>query len=230
MENTMSPSVADLPPVLRVKQLTFGYAHRQLFNNLSLSFGPGFTWIQGGNGSGKSTFLQLVAGALRPLAGRIDVQGVPQDTDPLAYRRWVFWCGPGALPFDHLSALEYFGFIQGLYPSFDLDALASHVAGFGLESHQSKLMRSLSTGTQRKVWLAAALSMRTPVVLLDEPLNALDQASLRHLEASLAARAQPQAANPQAWLVASHEPFGRAADHAVHVDIESPHPVLGKGQ
>ncbi len=209
--NASLPTSA-LQPSLQITALSFSYTQRRLFNTLSLHFEPGFTWITGGNGSGKSTLLKLIAGALAAESGQVTLQGICQAQHALEYRRQIFWCGPGPLPFDHLTPREYFGFILGLYPQLDLQTLATHVEGFGLGPHMDMLLRTLSTGTQRKVWLAAALSANTPVRLLDEPLNALDTASLEHLHHSLALAALETP--PVVWLVVSHDAFGPASINA----------------
>jgi ABC-type multidrug transport system ATPase subunit len=188
--------------VLSIQNLSFSYPRRHVFTGWSAQIGPGLTWLQGPNGSGKSTLLSVLAGALPPLTGQITVRGIDQQAQPLDYRREVFWCGPGGIAFDHLTAPEYFAFIADLYPRWAHDELDAHVAGLGLTPHLGNRLQALSTGTQRKVWLAAALAVGSAVVLLDEPLNALDAASLAYFRSSLAAKA---AQGHQAWLVASHE-------------------------
>lgn len=216
-ENTMTTAAPGAEPLLRVDGLRFGYSDRWLIDGLTFAFPPGVVWVQGGNGRGKSTLLKLLAGALAPAGGRIAVQAIDLALQPLDYRRRVFWCGPGPLAFDHLSPWEYFGFLRTLYPALHLPALQAHVEGLGLGPHAGSLLRRLSTGTQRKVWLAAALAAGTPVTLLDEPLNALDAASLQYLQGALAAAATPD----RLWIVASHEAFGAASRTASVLDLEA---------
>jgi ABC-type multidrug transport system ATPase subunit len=197
--------------MIEIKNLCFSYAQHALFAMFSAQFKPGITWVKGANGCGKSTLLKLLAGIVQPNHGQITLQGIPLTPDAMDYRLRQFWCGPGPIAFDHLTPLEYLGFMQSLYPSFDAQALPAHVDGFSLTPHLQTPMRALSTGTQRKVWLTAALSAHTPVTLLDEPLNALDTASLRYLEAALADCAQQA---DRAWIIVSHEAFGVASDKA----------------
>lgn len=199
--------------ILLIEGLSFSYPGRPLFTGLSAQLGPGLIWLRGPNGSGKSTLLALLAGALRPITGQIAVNGIAQAGQPLGYRRQVFWCGPGPLAFDHLRPPEYFAFIAGLYPGFDPQALAGHVQAFGLAPHLGQRLSALSTGTQRKVALATALAVGTALVLLDEPFNALDAASLAHLQAMLS---DADGSRDRAWLVASHpDPGAGLAGRAV---------------
>jgi ABC-type multidrug transport system ATPase subunit len=202
--------------LLRVDGMSFSYPERHVFTQWSARFAPGLTWLRGGNGSGKSTLLKLLAGVLPPLTGRVAVAGIDIAADPLAYRREVFWCGPGAIAFDHLRPEEFFGFMQSLYPRFDTQGLAAQLQGFALQPHLGQRLNALSTGTQRKVWISAALSAGSRVVLLDEPMNALDAASLAWLHGQLLERA---ASRSQAWLVASHEGLGPAQASAVLLEL-----------
>ena len=198
-------------PLLRVQALSFSYPRRHVFTHWSADFAAGITWLRGANGSGKSTLLKLLAGALPMLTGEISVAGIDALAQPIPYRREVFWCGPGHIAFDHLRAPEYFGILRSLYPRLDTAALDAHIAGFGLAPFLATRLAALSTGTQRKVWLSAALSIGASVVLMDEPFNALDAASLAHLQRSLAAHAGDSG---RAWIVASHEPVV-AATHVL---------------
>lgn len=118
--------------ILQIEGLSLSYPGRPLFTGYSTQIGPGMTWLRGPNGCGKSTLLALLAGALRPITGHIAVNNISQASQPLDYRREVFWCGPGPVVFDHLRPPEYFGFIAGLYPRFNTLALAGHVQALGL--------------------------------------------------------------------------------------------------
>lgn len=198
--------------VLKVRGLSHSYPGRHVFTHWSADIAPGLTWLRGPNGCGKSTLLKLLAGALPPLTGTLAVRGVDAAADPLGYRREVFWCGPGAIAFDHLRPLEYTGFLQTLYPRWDAAALPDWLQRLGLQPFLHTRLAAMSTGTQRKLALAAALVSGCAVVLLDEPLNALDSASLAQLRSGLLAvhAGAGQAGRqerPQAWLVASHEPL-----------------------
>jgi ABC-type multidrug transport system ATPase subunit len=210
-------------PVLSVEGLHFSYPHRHVFSAWSHRFGPGLTWLKGNNGSGKSTLLKLLAGALPPWRGRIALDDIEQQAHALAYRREVFWCGPGPIALDHLTPIEYWGFMRQLYPRLDETQLRQHMTAFGLAPHLDAPLRSLSTGTQRKVWVAASLSAGTRVTLIDEPFNALDAASLAHLREALASCAQQ---THRIWILTSHEDLGPASAWARVLNLDAPVPPV----
>lgn len=203
-------------PVLQAQSLRFAYRGRPVFDGASFAFAPGLTWLQGPNGSGKSTLLKLLGGALDPASGRRVAAGIDASEAPLEYRRRVFWCGAGPLPFDHLRAPEYFGFLAGLYPHFDTPLLDALVQDFALAAQLHVPIRSLSTGTQRKVALCAALCAGTDAVLLDEPLDALDDAAVARARQLFAQRRDDAR---RAWIVASHPPPCDGADALASVRL-----------
>lgn len=202
--------------LLAASDITFAYPARQIFGRWSHGFGSGLTWLQGRNGDGKSTLLRILAGSLIPRMGSLIIHGACSNKDALEYRRNLFWCGPGELPLAHLKPAEYFGFMAHLYPDFDNDDLQRHVEAFALHPHLASPLASLSTGTQRKVWISAALAAKTCVMLLDEPFNALDASSAQHLRLEL--KNFPQDAG-RALVIASHEDIGSAGDSATILNL-----------
>ena len=196
-------------PVLSVDGLTFAYASQPLFTGWSHAFRPGVTWVRGDNGCGKSTLLRLLGGALEPRGGTIRFDGLDVQGDPIEYRRRVYWCGPDGPAFDHLKPAEFFAFVAGLYPAFDAELPTALVPALGLDAFLARRIDQLSTGSRKKVAVIAALAAGTDVVLLDEPLAALDRGSAAVLKRYLAdAATDPD----RLWIVASHEPI--AGDEA----------------
>lgn len=211
----LGPGTASAP-LLQVQRLTFSYAQSHVLSAWSHEFGGGLTWVRGRNGCGKSTLLKLLAGVMPPASGEVRLGAMRLDAQPLDYRRHVFWCGPGALAFEHLTMAEYFAFMRGLYASVDDLALQQHVTGFGIGPFANMPLAAMSTGTQRKVWLAMALSAGTRVVLMDEPFNALDAGSVQHLQGALVHAAHDAT---RACILVSHEELGPAAAHATELTL-----------
>lgn len=209
-------SLPTSPGILEAANINFAYPTRQIFTQWSHRFGPGLTWVQGRNGEGKSTLLRIVAGSLDPQTGSLSIRGTIQHNSPIEYRRLQFWCGPSQIPFDHLTPLEYFSFMAHLYPGFDKDELKRHIDAFALNQFLGSQLSILSTGTQRKVWISAALSAGTPITLLDEPFNALDAASTAHLRKALKIAGHDA---HRAYIVVSHEDIGPAGENAVILNL-----------
>jgi len=193
---------------LTARGLCFGHRPAPaplLFDGLALDLPPGVSWLGGEEGSGKTTLLQLLAGALPPGAvrGRLVLQGLDLAQDPAAHARQVAWFDPRDAALDGQSARQVFAALPRHHPSWDAQALQAHIAGLSLAPHLDKTLAMLSTGTRRKVLLAAALAAGAPLTLLDQPFMALDRPSIAHLLAHLAHAAQ---ATGRAWLVADHVP------------------------
>ncbi|RJP67889.1 MAG: ATP-binding cassette domain-containing protein [Comamonadaceae bacterium] len=189
-------------PVLQVKGLQFAWGDRVLFNGLSFDLPPGVSLVRGGDGTGKSTLLSLLAGAQTPGAGTFAIHGIRLDQQHDAYRHQVFWIDPQTEAHDALAAGGYLDSLSRHYPRFSADTMAELVDGFALGPHLAKPMYMLSTGSRRKVWLTAAFAAGTPLTLIDQPFAALDGPSLRFLRELL----QDAADHPsRAWLLADHE-------------------------
>lgn len=190
---------------LHIDELVFAYGQRWLFEGFCARAGAGVTWVQGANGSGKSTLLRLLAGALVPRHGTFELAGVRygagERVAPLAWRRQTFWGLSDPPPTPWLTIAECLGFVAGTYGGIDAARLREQVDALGLAPALATPLREASLGQQRKTLLALALALPVKLLLLDEPFNALDLASARHLSDTLAARA---AQGGQVILLTSH--------------------------
>ncbi|MEP6503965.1 MAG: ATP-binding cassette domain-containing protein [Betaproteobacteria bacterium] len=192
-------------PLLRIEKLVFAYGQRWLFEGFNAQAGAGVTWVQGANGSGKSTLLRLLAGALAPRHGHFELDGcrfaAGDRIAPLAWRQQTFWCLSDPPPTPWLTIAECLGFVSGADALADAQALREQVDALGLAKALATPLRDASLGQQRKTLLALALALPVKLLLLDEPFNALDVASARHLSDTLTARA---AQGAQVILLTSH--------------------------
>jgi ABC-2 type transport system ATP-binding protein len=190
---------------LRIDDLVFAYGQRWLFEGWTARAGAGVTWVQGANGSGKSTLLRLLAGALAPRHGTFELAGCRYAAGdrmaPLAWRQQTFWCLSDPPPTPWLTIAECLGFVSGSYANVDPDRVREQVDALGLTKALATPLRDASLGQQRKTLLALALALPVKLLLLDEPFNALDDASARHLSDTLTLRA---AQGGQVILLTSH--------------------------
>jgi ABC-2 type transport system ATP-binding protein len=189
-----------------------------IFDQWSHEFPRGLTWVRGHNGCGKSTLLQILGGALKPMAGRLNIGSIDESMNALEYRKNVYWCAPNNIAFDHLKPLEYFGFLLGLYEAFDKSVISEFVNAFNLSSFLNQRISKLSSGTQKKIAVMAALAVNTQVVLLDEPLATLDQAALQVVRDFLVKAAIEK---NQTGILTSHESLGDAQNHAQLLELPS---------
>lgn len=192
--------------ILRVHSVSFAYPGQPpLIAAWSASIGAGVTLVHGDTGSGKSTLLRVLAGTL-PAKGRLTLAGVHLDDDDAAYRRHVFFCDPTTGAFERQSARECTALLHAGDTGFQQAHWQSMVEGFALTPHLDKPMYMLSTGSKRKVWLAAALASGRALILLDEPTGGLDAASIGCLWGEMT-RFAGQA--PRAIVIASAERIDR---------------------
>ena len=192
----------ETPAILQADKLCFAYPQRSLFTNWSARITPGLTLLRGDDGSGKTTLLRLLAGELTADAGTLTINGIALRQQPDAYRRQVFWQDPRTTQFDAITALAYFESLRSQYPALDRALLEKLPEGLGLTPHLAKPLYMLSTGSKRKVWLAAAFATGATVTLLDDPFAALDKGSINFVLKLLANAAQ----HPQrAWVMAHYE-------------------------
>jgi ABC-2 type transport system ATP-binding protein len=170
--------------------------------------------LVGGNGAGKTTLLRALAGLARPSAGRATVAGTAPADDPTflekigylaqdvpLYRRWTAE--------DHLAMAAHL--------NSRWDDAAARDRLLGLRIPLDRRVESLSGGMRAQVALAVALGKRPEVLLLDEPLAALDPFARHEFMGSLAGAI---ADHPVTVLLSSHllPDLERVCDHLVLLD------------
>jgi len=180
---------AELPGSLSVSKLDFGFPGHKLFEGFSAVLTPGITLVRGGDGRGKTSLLQLLAGQLPARSGTLQLNGARLDLDAAQYRRQVFYIDPRSDTYDQATPPEVFAQLQARYPGFDSSRIAGLCEGLALTPHLEKKLFMLSTGSKRKVYLAAALAAGAPLTLLDDPFASLDRASINFLSSALDAQA-----------------------------------------
>jgi ABC-2 type transport system ATP-binding protein len=158
--------------------VTKTYGPKTAVDGLSLEIAPGeFFAVLGPNGAGKTTTIKMIAGLLRPDAGRILVCGHDTRTDTLAAKRVVAYVPDQPFLYDKLSGIEFMNFVADLYGvdgegrEKEMDRL---VELFSMRDFVRELTESYSHGMKQRLVLAATLLHRPRVILVDEPLVGLD--------------------------------------------------------
>ncbi|MFC5722827.1 ABC transporter ATP-binding protein [Streptomyces gamaensis] len=162
---------------IRFDGVTVAYGGTLALDSLDLTVEPGEVLaLLGPSGSGKTTALRAVAGFVRPAAGRVFLGG--RDVTGLApYRRGVGMVVQSYALFPHLrvDANVAFGLKARRTPRAETAGrVAAALEMTGMAAYARRYPRELSGGQQQRVAIARALAIRPGVLLLDEPLSALD--------------------------------------------------------
>ncbi|MDB5625283.1 MAG: spermidine/putrescine transporter ATPase subunit [Tardiphaga sp.] len=173
---TLSPAVAT--PLLRIDRVSKRFGDVGAVDDLSLEIGRGeFFALLGPSGCGKTTLLRLLAGFETPDTGRLLLDGA--DIAPvLPHRRPVNMMFQNYALFPHLSVRDNiaFGLKRAALPRAEINArVAEMVALVRLDGLEARKPDQLSGGQRQRVALARALARRPRLLLLDEPLAALDK-------------------------------------------------------
>src|SRR5664279_1944776 len=163
--------------------LTKSFGGRAAVDHIDLEVPTGsFFGLVGPNGAGKTTTLSMVTGLLRPDAGRVIVAGVDVWADPAAAKARMGVLPDGLRLFERLSGPEllgYLGRLRGIPATVVSDRATELISVLDLADAGNKLVADYSTGMRKKITLAAAMLHSPSVLLLDEPLEAVDPVSAR---------------------------------------------------
>ncbi len=197
---------------LEANDLVVVRGEQLVLDGVSLRLGDGGALLlRGPNGSGKSTLLRVLAGLLRPVAGRLAWDGADVFADVPGHARRLALLGHLDAVKPGLTCLENLRF-QARVSKGDVGRALERVALDGLAALPARL---LSSGQKRRLAIARLLVARAGLWLMDEPTTGLDDSSVALLGA----------------LVAEHRSLGGAVVASTHLDfpIESA-VVLGLGR
>jgi spermidine/putrescine transport system ATP-binding protein len=181
--------------ILELRQVTKRFDSFAAVDGLSLAIGAGeFLTLLGASGSGKTTTLRMIAGFEHPTAGQILMGGAPITSLP-PFKRDINTVFQHYALFPHMSVrqnVEY-GLRMRRVPAQERSRQVDRALEMvQLAPYGGRAPRQLSGGQQQRVALARALVNRPRVLLLDEPLGALDlklrkemQLELKHLQTEL---------------------------------------------
>ena len=166
---------------VEINGVVYEAAGKRLIDGVSLRLGPGpLTCVMGPNGAGKSLLLRLIAGLIRPSAGRVTYGGAPQagqNRIAFVFQRPVLLRRSVAANLDH--ALKTYGVPRAGRPG----RIGELLALGQLEALAGRPARVLSAGEQQRLAMVRALAARPTLLLLDEPAANLDPQSTAALEA-----------------------------------------------
>jgi spermidine/putrescine ABC transporter ATP-binding subunit len=167
---------AGAPVALR--HIVKNFDNYRAIDDLSLDIEPGeFITFLGPSGSGKSTTLMMIAGFEQPTAGDILIEGSVVTHTP-AYRRNIGMVFQNYALFPHLTVAENIGFPlkqRGVAKPAIREHVRRMLDLIQLSGYEARFPQQLSGGQQQRVAIARAIVFNPPVLLMDEPLSALDK-------------------------------------------------------
>ena len=165
-------------PILQFEQVSKRFGATVAVDSVSVDIAPGeFFALLGPSGCGKTTLMRMAAGFERPDEGRVLIDGA-DATDTPPHRRPVNMMFQSYALFPHMSVADNIAF--GLKSAgFSRDAISTRVAEMvrlgQLQGLEKRKPHQLSGGQKQRTALARALARGTKLLLLDEPLGALDR-------------------------------------------------------
>jgi ABC-2 type transport system ATP-binding protein len=173
--------MAEGAPVIEVQEISKSFAGRNVVDTLSLRVGPGEIYgFLGPNGSGKTTFIRMLCGLLRPDAGSgfclgFDIRKEPEKIKPL-----VGYMAQNFSLYEDLSVRENLNFMGRIYGLRDLKFLVEEsLERMGLAPFAGQLAGTLSGGWKQRLALTACLLHKPRLLLLDEPTAGVDPKARR---------------------------------------------------
>ncbi len=164
--------------ILELRRISKSYGSFMAVADLSLKLANGeFLSLLGPSGSGKTTTLAMIAGLLQPTEGEILLQGRPVTPLP-PYKRNIGVVFQNYALFPHMTVARNIAFplVMRSAARSEIDKRVRNVLKLvGLPDHGGRYPEQLSGGQQQRVALARAMVFEPPILLMDEPLGALDK-------------------------------------------------------
>jgi ABC-2 type transport system ATP-binding protein len=172
--------------MIRLEGLTKHYGSFVAVDGIAFHVPKGVLYgFLGPNGAGKTTTLRMIAGILRPTAGRVLLGGDDVHTNSLVAKRRLGFIPDRPFVYDKLTGAEFLRFVAGLYGQEGdgverrLDEL---LEVFELSSWKDELVEAYSHGMRQKLIISSALIHRPEVIVVDEPMVGLDPKAARLLK------------------------------------------------
>jgi len=186
-----------MPPATATSVLSFRRANKQFgarvgLLDVTVDLQPGIVGLLGPNGAGKTTFLHLAAGLTVPSSGEVSWLGGQLRRSPGLDNQIAFVSDGDHLP-RRQSPLEFVGELlrcAGCSPDDAEQRATRTLVRLGLEAQLHAPLSTLSRGQRQRAKLAQAFALPAALLLLDEPLNALDPVWRREVASLLRERAE----------------------------------------
>ncbi len=174
--------------ILEVSHISKSFKDRTIIKDLNFTVKEGdFFSILGPSGCGKTTLLRMIAGFLEPTNGKVfirgkDMTGIPPNKRPVN----IVFQSLALFPMMNVKENIAFGLRRRKFKKQEInDKVSSMLERVGLEGYEKKSVTQLSGGQRQRVAIARSLVLEPSILLLDEPLGALDRKLREHMKIEL---------------------------------------------
>jgi ABC-2 type transport system ATP-binding protein len=168
---------------VELKNVVKRYSEIIAVDNIDLTIKKGEIFgLLGPNGSGKSTTLKMLIGLVQPDSGSVNVLGAEVQKDPVTVKQQVGYVPESPRLYEFLTGIEYLDFIgdvYGMQAEEKKNRINEYLKALQLEGREGDMITGYSDGMKQKIALISAFLHRPKLLIMDEPLSALDPRSAR---------------------------------------------------
>ncbi|MBR5751667.1 MAG: ABC transporter ATP-binding protein [Clostridia bacterium] len=197
--------------MLESKQVTKAFGSKIAVDHVDLKLEKGHIYaLLGPNGSGKTTWMKLAAGLIKPTSGVVEFEGSPVDINS---RRYVAYMSTEPYFYSWMSVKDVGKYYEDFFDDFSYDRYLLLLDK--MELKENLKTRALSSGMMAKLKIAVTLARDAKVYMLDEPFNGIDLLARDEIRACILAGASED----KLLLLSSHlvEEMEAIADRAVFI-------------
>ncbi len=197
--------------MLESKELTKKFGAKTAVDHVSVTLEPGHIYAMlGPNGSGKTTWMKMAAGLIKPTSGEVFYAGNPVGIDS---RKYVAYMSTEPYFYSWMSVEDAGKYYADFFEDFSMDRYLSLL--HSMELSEKDKIKNLSSGMVAKMKIALTIARDAKVYMLDEPFNGIDLLARDEIRAAILEAAVPE----KLLLLSSHlvEEMEAIADRAVFI-------------
>ena len=189
--------------IIELRNVSKQFGKDQVLKQISVGFEKGKIYgLIGRNGSGKTVMLKCICGFVPPSSGEVMVRGklIGRD-EQIPHGIGGIIESPGFLP--NYSALSNLKYLASIRNTVNLDAIRESIQEVGLDPNSKKRVGKFSLGMRQRLGIAQAIMEDPDILILDEPMNGLDNNGVKHVRELL----KSLRLRGKTILLASHNPL-----------------------
>lgn len=195
--------------ILESREVTKKYGSKTAVNQVSLQLEPGLVYAMlGPNGSGKTTWMKMVAGLVKPTSGEILYQGTPIGKES---KKEIAYMSTEPYFYNWMTVSDVGKYYEDFFEDFSMEKYRQMISR--MELTEDMKAKKLSSGMMAKLKIAVTMARKARLYLLDEPLNGIDLLARDQIMKSIL-----EAIDPDVTLVVSShlvDELERVADAAI---------------